>query len=684
MFSLSSLRLKTKTQNKIAISLVLALVISSLTSVQVSAFEGGDGGEETPYRIGDCEQLQSMNDDLDAYYVLAEDVDCSDTETWNGGDGFDPIGSSMVPFTGELDGQNFAITGVYINQPEVSGRGLFGQIGSGDNQVGLVKDLYVEDLNITGNYFVGGVVGELYGQLNRVHAEGQVDGVSEVGGLVGSHGGTFDTIINSRADVDVTGTEVAIGGLAGYNHNDSNIINSYATGTVTGVGEFAQRVGGLVGMNSGNIESSHATGNVLSDAFRVGGLVGRNSGSIQKSYATGSVSGGEDNVGGLVGHNSGGDIYQSYSDNADVEGQSFSVIGNCNVGGLVGSTSSGLIQDSFSRSSVTTLAACPVGGLVGVASSSSTINYTYATGAVSGAIDSRGSFGGQIADTENVNLSFYDTQTSGIADICGSFSSFDCSDTSAISGKTTALMHDIDTFTTELGEGSWDFASTWDIDAGINDNYPYFQVVGAEELDLTPEDEDLNGDEVPDSEQPNVGGYVSSYTGKLVAIDVGEGCELTTDDMAEEAFLDKQDEEYDYENGFWDFEADCGTPGITTPIKLFYYDVDAEDMVLRKYNPNTQTYFTIEDHSISETTINGQNVTVVDYQITDGGELDMDLEENGQIADPAGLGSLVGNNNSETLAETGDSAIVLNAAAILMLASAAAVILKTNLVTSRR
>jgi DNA-binding beta-propeller fold protein YncE len=173
----------------------------------------------------------------------------------------------------------------------------------------------------------------------------------------------------------------------------------------------------------------------------------------------------------------------------------------------------------------------------------------------------------------------------------------------------------------------------------VADSYNH-RVLGYGEANGT-SGEDLNGDGIPDSAQPNVGGYISPVTGKLVAIDVGEGCELTVDDMTTEAQLGVQDPAYEYANGLWDFEADCGTPGYTTTISLYYYDVSPDGLVLRKHNPLTNAFFTIEDASISTQTINGSSVMVLSYQITDGEERDTDGIVNGMISDPAGPASLV-------------------------------------------
>ena len=157
------------------------------------------------------------------------------------------------------------------------------------------------------------------------------------GSLVGLNSGT---VTNSYATGTVTGYH-ATGGLVGT--NDGVIRNSYATGVAISynIGE----AGGLVGWNAspGSISNSHATGNVSSPAGNVGGLVGINFGSTSNSYATGTAAGGNDAVGGLVGWNT-GPLSNSYATGA-VNGINY-------VGGLIGNNS-GTVTNSNSRGNVT-------------------------------------------------------------------------------------------------------------------------------------------------------------------------------------------------------------------------------------------------------------------------------------------------------------------------------------------
>ena len=153
---------------------------------------------------------------------------------------------------------------------------------------------------------------------------------------------------------------------------------------------------------------------------------------------------------------------------------------------------------------------------------------------------------------------------------------------------------------------------------------------------------DLNGDGAADTIQPHVAGMVSSpVTGKSVALELSPACTLVNSDVVKSSSLATKDPAYSYTEGLWNFEANCGTPGYTTTVKLYYYDITPDNKLLRKYNPNTNAFFNISNANITTQTINNHNVTVVTYQVTDGGPLDTDNQANGTIVDPAGLAEAV-------------------------------------------
>jgi hypothetical protein len=146
--------------------------------------------------IDDCAELQMIGQDvghpLSGDYLLSGDIDCSDTATWNGGDGFAPIGTFVDRFTGTFNGQTHAITDLFINRPSETNIGLFSIIDEG----ATVTNVSLTNVDITGEDLVGALAGGLVGHVENIHASGDVSGIDDVGGLVGQHVPT-DNLDNS-------------------------------------------------------------------------------------------------------------------------------------------------------------------------------------------------------------------------------------------------------------------------------------------------------------------------------------------------------------------------------------------------------------------------------------------------------------------------------------------------------
>ena len=199
-------------------------------------------------------------------------VDADDTY-WNNGAGWVPIGNSTDPFATTFEGNGHTIRYLFIDR-NTNYVGLFGRT---EGRFFVIRHVALTNVQVTGNGYVGGLVGRNAGGLLGSYVTGQVSGHTYTGGLVG--------------------------------YNDSAILGSYATGQVSG----HTFTGGLVGFNALAIVGSYATGRV-SGSDRVGGLSGTSGRSITASYATGRVSG-RNNVGGLVGEDSvSGTITASYWD----------------------------------------------------------------------------------------------------------------------------------------------------------------------------------------------------------------------------------------------------------------------------------------------------------------------------------------------------------------------------------
>ncbi len=266
----------------IAISLPLVLYCSH----GAIAFSGeGAGSEASPYVITDVTQLQEMNLDLSAHYVLGNDIDASETVNWNEGAGFEPIGRSSNGFIGLLDGRRQIVRNLFINRPMEDDVGLFGNTGLFIEATrATIRNVGLENCNVTGGSAVGGLVGNnRRGDILRCFSSGNTAGDSSVGGLVGLNGGYLGpscTISRCFSSCTVNG-QSEVGGLVGWNSRHSassaDIVNSFSGGAVSG----KDKVGGLVGafgssnLSGGSIESCYSFGKVAaSNSGVIGGLVG--------------------------------------------------------------------------------------------------------------------------------------------------------------------------------------------------------------------------------------------------------------------------------------------------------------------------------------------------------------------------------------------------------------------------
>lgn len=340
----------------------------------------GSGMADDPYIITTAAELQTMENDLDAHYQLGADIDASDTDEYNDGDGFAPIGSDdETAFTGSFDGDGHTITGLTIDRPNSLWVGLFGYVDSAE-----IHDVTLANSTISGEEWVGELAGEVgdNSTITDVSVGGTVDGTEHVGGLVGGIGLAGDD--SAITDVTASGTvngSTRVGGLVGYQSVHGSVQNAEVT-SITVTGETT--VGGLVGYNSDTVKAVTASGTV-DGGNETGGLVGSNealNGEIIDATATTGVTG-TNHVGGLVGGNGDRDgdelaKIRNASAHGTVDGQNY-------VGGFVG-TNVGTIEEATATGTVT--GDRLVGGFAGqngnVWNEESSILATKAVGAVTG------------------------------------------------------------------------------------------------------------------------------------------------------------------------------------------------------------------------------------------------------------------------------------------------------------
>jgi hypothetical protein len=323
------------------------------------------------------------------FYALAQDLDGS-SKTFSG--------AVVNTLNGTLAGLGHKVSNLTIKDAAGYGNdGLIGQLGSVQGNfplpptiigVGVVRDIGVVNANITDANTNGpgaGNDGALVGLIsigssvsNAYSIGAKMDGVSNVGGLVGVNQGVLDNGHTDDVNISALNGGSSYGGLAGANYG--TISNSSARGQITAAGVLSDDgngltnstdIGGLVGFNVGSIINSHAFVSITAtNSAYVGGLVGENiagtsfDGTFNPGLITGSTASGTINVtwnyvsangqnyGGLVGNNDGGTIANSSANvnlnvtagSGTLDGQTYPAAVD-NVGGLVGNNTVGYNPD---------------------------------------------------------------------------------------------------------------------------------------------------------------------------------------------------------------------------------------------------------------------------------------------------------------------------------------------------
>ena len=441
--------------NRYVVRVGIFLIAAALLAGTVSC-----GSRAQNLEIRTWYDLNAVRDNLKDNYILVNDLDSTTagyeelaSPTANGGEGWEPIGFFYeAPFIGSLDGGEYEIRDLFINRWHES-VGLFGCV----HEAAVIKDIGVVNFTVAGMVWVGALVGENDGfVVNCYCTMGNVTGNWDVGGLVGeNHDGTVSNsyysydgvLINDRnvitigalfsedfaqwlandkfldvneklsqengchvvndvtdfkellafgqddtlrfrliSDLDLAGEPnfyipYLAGEFDGNGHRISNL--SFNFSFVSQVGLFGQLA------SDGTVHDMAAENMNITAHGRVGGLVGWNEGDVSDSYSTGRVTG-DEYVGGLVGVNDGA-VSNSCSTG--------SVTGEDSIGGLVGSNGDyGAVRNSYSTGNVTGKIA--VGGLVGF-NRRGTVSNSYSSGSVAGGYVVGGLAGGNGGDVRD-------------------------------------------------------------------------------------------------------------------------------------------------------------------------------------------------------------------------------------------------------------------------------------------
>ena len=434
--------------------LVLMIALLLLLSGMIVAVEGEaldiDFSEENEtIEIHDWYDLDAVRDDLEADYVLMNDLD-------ENTDGYDELASEEAneedkfeetlgePFEEYESGTRFELSyspvdellSVEDNEDEIEAEIVDPEEGIIEIQEDVEGRLFVEYTTTEeialgwepiGDEFSGDFDGNGY-EIKYLYIDRRIE--TNVGLFEELWHGEIKDL--SMVDINVSG-KMGVGGVVGFNRG--NLYNLSVTGKING----ESAIGGLIGSNGGQDTLGHIYDSFskakVSGAESIGGVAGANlmGGFVTNSFANGNVNG-EERVGIIVGSND-GVVENSYATG--------NVTGDMQIGGLVGNNNVGTVSKSYSIGEVSGNSS--VGGLVG-------------------------------NNTGTVENSFWDIETSGIEESDGG------------TGKTTEEMKDIETFTNTTTEGldePWDFLGdpnddegdedVWNIDGRqqVNDGYPF-------------------------------------------------------------------------------------------------------------------------------------------------------------------------------------------------------------------
>ncbi len=659
------------------------LAASSLVNLKTSAFSGSGSGvdQSDPFVITTCAQLQEMEDDLGAPYILGNDIDCSNSASWNNGDGFNPIGDNINQFIGRLEGYGHTISNLTINRPNEDYVGLFGYMGP----VSSILNTRLKNVSIVGDEYVGAVAGATtFGDILGVGADGSVNGTAWTGGLAGLLTGT---IIHGYANVEVTSDAAPSGGLAG--ESTGIIFTSYSRGLVNGTGTDH---GGLVGINNGDPIADSFWDTESSNQSVSDGGTGKTSNEMKdiNTYTDQDT----------VGLDNPWDFGGSWAINPPVN-QGYPYL-SAQIPGVPDTfilspppspTSSSVLTFEFASTIEPATFECNFdsGGYEDCSTSytSSALSdgeYTFAVRATNadGLTDQTPAQITVVVDNDapNTALSMIDPPIGRDSSVY-IFSSdepatFECSFNGAdfetcTSPYTTPVLTDgvytLEVRATDEAGNVEDppAIDTWDAVIDLDGD----SIIDAVE-NAGPNDGDANHDSILDAEQINVASFLNFLTEEYMVIET-DCLTIGGIELGAEA-SDPADVGYDYPMGLTSFSINCENPGDTAQVRQYYYGIEGnENYSVRKWF-NDGSYGEIPGYELLGMPTEDDVLFFIQYDLTDGSIYDDDGEENSMIFDPSGPAVAVASTSSsspptDALAETGGGTLLVSTFAVGLIAT---------------
>lgn len=442
----------------LSLFLVICMSVITIPSLSVSAdtidvWDGttdtswsGDGSSNNPYLISTPEELAGLAYMVNSgttysgkYFKLTSDIILNDNyqNYKNWGDNppenqWTPIGGHDVSngknntynFEGFFNGNNHTVYGMYYLNNSLNYVGLFGCV-----QNATISNVNISQSHIKGNSYVGGIVG--YAVTKDIYST--------------KYYKEKTSISNCHTSIKVTGNNSYIGGIVGY---------IYVAGSAyIENGDIATCIDGCSNTDGINGNSY------------VGGIVGYadiysyppETISITKCFNDGTISG-DKYVGGIVGSaehiwGKGKEIYIKYCFNIGC------IVGNTYIGGINGWNHFARIENCFNNGEIS--GDSYVGGITGFNDQESWIDgnendeirYCYNIGYIS----AKSFYGGIAGKSETRVLSCYYLN-------------------SCVNNKNnygySMTENQMKTLSSYSG---YNFASIWDMNSSVNDEYPYLR-----------------------------------------------------------------------------------------------------------------------------------------------------------------------------------------------------------------
>ena len=259
----------------------LLLLLACCLLIAPAAAAGGSGTAADPYIIQTAAELQSIQNNLAAYYKLANDINLSGV-TWT------PIGSSAAPFTGSFDGNSHTISNLIISQSSTRG-GIFNFCYNAH-----ITNLYLYNCHVSS----GSESGVLIGGMNNCNLENiQTSSCSittqgnSIGIISGINYGGDTTITDCIVEDCVATTSNGFVGCIIGDCTDGHVVID--SSTVYNSRVFGDRGGLLCGSSNANgkltIIDSHVRNSIAESNTYNGLMVGHFSSSQPHSISGGSV-----------------------------------------------------------------------------------------------------------------------------------------------------------------------------------------------------------------------------------------------------------------------------------------------------------------------------------------------------------------------------------------------------------